>query len=413
MIPYLKVKNAVGRRQLHGRLVFRGLPVSIENAKSSSRQWYNPDVDKYGITRMDNPYGYVRGTMGVDGDAVDVYIGPDRESDMVFIIHQKKAPDFVDYDEDKCFLGFESEEAAREAYLKHFDDPRFLGPITAMTFEEFREKLESHRGKMIKSHIHSYTRTTASGKTVFVGDHEDKRRVYVPDNSKRESEIPITAPNGRDNFGSIMGEVAMKAGMPPGPIKLLQGDQFADHKGFGKKHIQEQHGAELRAAGFKTEEDFLADVIKNYDSIYHLGGKRYALVADGQKQKVHIVEIKHDPKGSFYNVITGYIADRRQFYDGKFKLLWKRGGLRKSGEEICRKIGDDLGVDWNEVDFDQFADGMFDEDDHGLGVKKTAQIVLDHLKEDPNYYTKLKAAGLAKAFPLFLFKKKETCEWLL
>jgi hypothetical protein len=516
VIPFLKVKNPVGRRRLHGRMEFRGLPISIENAKSSSRQWYNPDVDKYGISRMDNHYGYVQGTLGVDGDAVDVYVGPDKDAPMVYVVHQLKAPDFKEYDEDKCMVGFPSAEAAKEAYCKHYNCPDFFGSMTEMPFEEFKEKLTSHKGKMIKSHIkghlrhtkgggfavvkehtrfeaqslagtkwhhaqghtrgtghgvydnekkgfiadkgkdhpwdykqpgtaheiaaslnangpagelhygrehgqlkkshiQAYTRTTETGKTVFVAQHEDKRRVYIPDNSNQRTSggnEPVIAPSGRDNFGSIQGEIAAKIGLPPGPIKLLQGKQFGEHSGFGKQHMHEQHGAEIRAAGFKSEEEFVADVVKNYSAIYDAGGGRYALVSDGSKQKVHILEISRNKVPPFYSIITGYITDRPKFTERNFKLLWKKGGLKKGGEEMCRQVGNELGVDWKEVDFDEFADGMFDEDEHGKGSKETARIVLDHLKEDPKYYTKLKAAGLAKAFPLFIIKREEKCSWL-
>jgi hypothetical protein len=69
--------------------------------------------------------------------------------------------------------------------------------------------------------------------------------------------------------------------------------------------------------------------------------------------------------------------------------------LKKSGEAACRKVGDKLGVDWKKVDFDEFCDGMFEEDEHGGNAEESAKIALDHLKEDPKYYSKLKAAGLA------------------
>jgi hypothetical protein len=416
MVPYLVVKNQTGRRRLHGKMEFRGLPVSIENAKSSSRQWHNPHNNTSGITRFEHPYGYFRGgCIGMDGDATDCFIGPNREAETVFIITQTKAPDFVEIDEQKIMLGWDTEEEAKAAYLNHYSEPRFFHSILAMPFEEFKEKLASHKGRMIKSHIQAYTRTTETGKTVFVAQHEDKRRVYIPDNSKQRSSHdndPVIAPSGRDNFGSIQGEIAAKIGLPPGPIKLLQGKQFGEHSGFGKAHMHEQHGAEIRAAGFKDEEAFVADVLKNYTAIYDAGGGRYALVSDGMKQKIHILEISRNKVPPFYSIVTGYITDRPKFTERNFKLLWKKGGLKKGGEEMCKQVGDELGVDWKEVDFDEFADGMFDEDEHGKGAKATAQIVLDHLKEDPKYYTKLKAAGLAKAFPLFIIRREEKCSWL-
>jgi hypothetical protein len=360
---------------------FKGLPISIENGKSSCRQWYNPDVGNYGITRMDNPYGYIRGTLGVDGDAVDVYVGPDRDALMVYIIHQTKAPDFTEYDEDKCMLGFPSADAAKEAYLKHYNDPRFLGPITAMTFDEFKEKLVSHNGRMIKSHVSAYTRITENGRLAFVPAY---------DNRKTKTQAPITAPNDRDNFGMIQGEIAAKAGMPPGPVKLFEGEQVAEHRGFGKAHISAQHGTEIRAAGYRSEEEFVADVVKNFTAIYSAGGNRYALVAEHRgKPKVHIVEIRHQAAGDFYSVVTGYIADR-QAVKRDWTLLWRRGGLRKGAEEIIKRLGDELGVDWDEIDLDDFIDGMwYEEEAGGTNAIEEAKRVVENLRQDPKHYARM------------------------
>ncbi len=41
--------------------------------------------------------------------------------------------------------------AARAAYLKQYDDPRFLGPITAMPVDEFVEKARKANGRMVKA----------------------------------------------------------------------------------------------------------------------------------------------------------------------------------------------------------------------------------------------------------------------
>lgn len=183
---------------------------------------------------------------------------------------------------------------------------------------------------LLKSFIHAHYRKE-NGKTVFVRDHNDTR-------SKQSPQDPVPAPSGRDAFGMIQGEVARAAGLPPGPIKLLQGKQIADHKGFGKEHIREQHGDEIRKAGYKSEEEFVADVVKNFNAIYKVGDNRFALVADGKQQRIHIVELSRDKQ--FYNVITGYVAERSDFHRRNFKCLWKR--LAKALEAIkfcCRRMG--------------------------------------------------------------------------
>lgn len=105
------------------------------------------------MTLMKHPYGYIKGIDGTDGDELDVYVGPDRQAANVYIVNQMKAPDFTEHDEQKCMLGFPTEEAAREAYLKHYDNPRFLGSITTLPFEDFKAKVLSgnYDGKMVKS----------------------------------------------------------------------------------------------------------------------------------------------------------------------------------------------------------------------------------------------------------------------
>jgi hypothetical protein len=97
-------------------------------------------------------YGYIRGTEGVDGDHVDVYIGPNEEALKVYVVHQND-PVTGKYDEDKVMLGFDSLYEAKKAYMKQYDRPGFLGGIDILPLEQFREKALSkkHHGKMVKS----------------------------------------------------------------------------------------------------------------------------------------------------------------------------------------------------------------------------------------------------------------------
>lgn len=128
--------------KLSKRMKFRGLNISIETDTGEFRHWYDPHNDEKGKTKMHYPYGYIRRTKGVDGDHVDVYVGPYEDAENVYVVHQLKAPDFKKYDEDKCMLGFKTKDEARAAYLNHYNDERFLGSITTMPFDEFKKKVE-------------------------------------------------------------------------------------------------------------------------------------------------------------------------------------------------------------------------------------------------------------------------------
>lgn len=43
----------------------------------------------------------------------------------------------------KSSWGFNSKEAVRNAYLKQYDNKRFLGPISELSIDEFKEILDS------------------------------------------------------------------------------------------------------------------------------------------------------------------------------------------------------------------------------------------------------------------------------
>jgi predicted protein tyrosine phosphatase len=64
--------------------------------------------------------------------------------------------------------------------------------------------------------------------------------------------------------------------------------------------------------------------------------------------------------------------------------------------KTARNIGNELGVDWNEIDVEQFRRGLEVEWEHaetvGYDWYAVGCIVLDHLVEDPNYYDVLDEA---------------------
>jgi DNA repair protein RadC/inorganic pyrophosphatase len=135
----------------YGEIEFQGLTIVVENKPGTVRSGTDPDGEKW-KTKMFYPYGYIKGTKATDGEGVDVYVGKDKASEKVFIVHQRD-PENAKYDEDKVMLGFSTKEAARDAYLAHYDSYKFLGEITEMSIEQFREKLKTRKGKMIKSEL--------------------------------------------------------------------------------------------------------------------------------------------------------------------------------------------------------------------------------------------------------------------
>jgi len=127
--------------KLQGETEVQGIPVAIENRKGSVREGTTEDGHHW-RTKMRAPYGYIKGTKGADGEEIDAYVGPDKDAPNAYVVHQHK-PDGTGFDEDKVMLGFKSEEEAKKTYLQHYDDPKFLGPISTVPVEKLKEKVEA------------------------------------------------------------------------------------------------------------------------------------------------------------------------------------------------------------------------------------------------------------------------------
>ncbi len=130
---YMQTKDA-GELE---KIDFQHIPIIIEQPVGSIREGTKPDGTHW-QTKFLYPYGYIEGTQGADSDGIDVFIGPNAEADKVFTIKQVQGNRF---DEDKVMLGFDTEEAARDAYLAHYNTQEHLGIIIIEPVEEFREKM--------------------------------------------------------------------------------------------------------------------------------------------------------------------------------------------------------------------------------------------------------------------------------
>ena len=126
-----------------GRVTIQGLNISIENPAGSVRS----GVDSSGRsweTELKNHYGYIRGSVGSDGDQVDVFLGPKAETtDTAYVIDQID-PKTGKYDEHKAVLGASSQEEAQDIYHANYQQGwKGLGAITAMSMLDFKNWIKS------------------------------------------------------------------------------------------------------------------------------------------------------------------------------------------------------------------------------------------------------------------------------
>jgi hypothetical protein len=136
----------LGAHKLDRRLKFRDFDISIETDEGHYRYWYDKAAQQEGKTLMKYPYGYIRMTEGMDGDHVDCFVGPKEDADTVYVITTNKAPDFKVIDEQKCMLGFTSPEAAKAAFMEHYDKPGFFRSMKAMSYADFKSKVFATKG---------------------------------------------------------------------------------------------------------------------------------------------------------------------------------------------------------------------------------------------------------------------------
>lgn len=72
---------------------------------------------------------------------------------------------------------------------------------------------------------------------------------------------------------------------------------------------------------------------------------------------------------------------------------------KRTSTEEARRVGDEIGVDWEQFDLEQFRTGMDVEFEHGSHDPQTnvteddpivtGKIALAHMKEFPDYYERL------------------------
>lgn len=135
-------KEAGNYRKGHIRL--HGLDITIENPKGSVRSGVDPNGKRWSC-KLPTDYGYIKRTEGADGDHVDVYLGPDHESPLVFVINQidRKSGRF---DEHKVMLAYRSEKDALKDYCAAFSDGHGsdrIGSIEPMTLHSFKDWLRN------------------------------------------------------------------------------------------------------------------------------------------------------------------------------------------------------------------------------------------------------------------------------
>lgn len=134
-----------------GHITIGEFDITIENPAGSVRKGMDADGKEWSTT-MANTYGYIKGTEGVDGDHIDVFLHSDMDQwdgRKAFVVDQTNTDG--SFDEHKVMLGFNDKDEAMSAYLANYDEtwaqthPGLR--ISETNIEDFNKWIESSHRK--------------------------------------------------------------------------------------------------------------------------------------------------------------------------------------------------------------------------------------------------------------------------
>lgn len=133
------------------KMSVHGMDITIENPKGSTRSGVDEDGKKWSST-MKSHYGYFDGTHDRIAEDIDVFVGDNTASTMIYVVDQIN-PSTGRFDESKVMLGYNSHEEAKNAYLENYDkDWKGFGNITPVHVDEFKKWLYDGGRQLLPFH---------------------------------------------------------------------------------------------------------------------------------------------------------------------------------------------------------------------------------------------------------------------
>lgn len=159
--------------------------ITIEQPEGSIRRGTDADGKQW-ESKMHNTYGYFRGTEGVDGDHIDVFLSNDMDGwngAQVFVVDQYN-PDGT-FDEHKVMLGFNDASDAKNNYLANYKKGWEKGrriDVSAVSLADFEKWIASS---------HRKTKPFREYKSVKPADDSETFKGHKVENSGKDIEAQI------------------------------------------------------------------------------------------------------------------------------------------------------------------------------------------------------------------------------
>ncbi len=168
-----------------GHVQVGAFDITIEQPEGSIRRGTDANGKQW-ESKMHNTYGYFRGTEGVDGDHIDVFLSNDIDGwngRKVYVVDQYN-PDGT-FDEHKVMLGFNDMDEAKGDYLANYEKGWENGrriDVSAVNLEDFEKWIASS---------HRKTKPFSEYKSVKPADDSETFKGHKVENNGKDIEAQI------------------------------------------------------------------------------------------------------------------------------------------------------------------------------------------------------------------------------
>lgn len=309
-----------------GHVKIDGYDVTIENPKGSVRKGTDRNGQEWSVT-MNNTYGYIRGTEGVDGDHIDVYLSDDIENwdgKRVFVIDVYNEDGT--FDEHKVMLGFNNAADAFTNYVRNYS-PGFFNnrrtQVSDVSSDVFRKWINSsHRKTKPFAEYKSMNKDGAQneGNTLANEAHElfsgiiaqSTHSVEINDNGVSETDNTLYAPIKVDgkytNLSLFQEEPAHSSGEPIVGVSFYRDgmtyQEAADLSDAYNQYVGEKvctDGSDELAINFGS----IDEAVRFEEWLNDNGGVRFREAEDDSTHKQRQLEIINDTNPMLDDYHTG------------------------------------------------------------------------------------------------------------
>lgn len=309
-----------------GHVKIDGYDVTIENPKGSVRSGVDRNGQEWSVT-MNNTYGYIRGTEGVDGDHIDVYLSDDIENwdgKRVFVIDVYNEDGT--FDEHKVMLGFNNAADAFTNYVRNYS-PGFFNnrrtQVSDVSSDVFRKWINSsHRKTKPFAEYKSVNKDGAQneGNTLANEAHElfsgiiaqSTHNIEINDSGVSETDNTLYAPikvDGKDtNLSLFQEEPAHSSGEPIVGVSFYRDgmtyQEAADLSDAYNQYVGEKvctDGSDELAINFGS----IDEAVRFEEWLNDNGGVRFREAEDDSTHKQRQLEIINDTNPMLDDYHTG------------------------------------------------------------------------------------------------------------